>query len=105
MLTRWIAHFLGLALHIQTERERVDEHWVWHVGPDAQASAILNDLYRGVEVSPERQRRLMCLFRLDFVNPAEMLDEVAGRPIYLAMALDEYNRLKLKPQNLLLNLH
>lgn len=104
VLTRWIAHFLGLAVRIQTERELVDEHWVWHVGLDAQASAILNDLYRGVEVSPERQARLMCLFRLDFVNPAEMLDEVAGRPVYLAMALDEHHRLKLKPQNLLLNL-
>lgn len=104
VLTRWIAHFLGLSVRIQTERELVDEHWVWHVGLDAQASAILNDLYRGEEVSPERQARLMCLFRLDFVNPAEMLDEVAGRPVYLAMALDEHHRLKLKPQNLLLNL-
>ena len=27
-----------------------------------------------------------------------------GRPVYLAMAMDEQNRLKLKPQNLLLNL-
>lgn len=104
VLTRWIAHFLGLTVRIQTERELVDEHWVWHVGLDAQASGILNDLYRGEEVSPERQARLMCLFRLDFDNPAEMLDEVAGRPVYLAMALDEHHRLKLKPQNLLLNL-
>lgn len=104
VLTRWIAHFLGLTVRIQTERELVDEHWVWHVGLDAQASGILNDLYQGVAVSPERQGRLMCLFRLEFDNPAEMQAEVAGRPVYLAMALDENNRLKLKPQNLLLNL-
>jgi hypothetical protein len=55
-------------------------------------------------VGEERQRRLMCLFRLEFVNPADMPAEVAGRPVYLAMATDEKNRLKLKPQNLLLNL-
>jgi hypothetical protein len=47
---------------------------------------------------------LMCLFRLDFVDPADMLAEVAGRPVYLAMAMDGQNRLRLKPQNLLLNL-
>jgi len=104
VLERWIGHFLQLEVRIQTDREIVDEHWVWHVGLDAQASAILNDLYTGAEVSEERTRRLMCLFRLEFVNPSDMLAEVAGRPVYLAMAMDEKNQLKLKPQNLLLNL-
>jgi hypothetical protein len=33
-----------------------------------------------------------------------MLAAVSGRPVYLAMAMDEKNQLKLKPQNLLLNL-
>jgi hypothetical protein len=33
-----------------------------------------------------------------------MRAEVAGKPVYLAMAMDEHKRLKLKPQNLLLNL-
>jgi hypothetical protein len=74
------------------------------VGLDAQASAILNDLYTGAEVVEDRMRRLLCLFRLEFLDPAEMRAEVAGRPVYLAMAMDEQNRLRLKPQNLLLNL-
>ena len=104
VLERWIAHFLHVDVRIQTEREIVDADWVWHVGLDAQASGILNDLYTGVEVDADRMRRLLCLFRLEFVNPADMLAEVAGRPVYLAMAMDEQNRLKLKPQNLLLNL-
>jgi hypothetical protein len=104
VLERWIAHFLHVEVRIQTEREIVDADWVWHVGLDAQASGILNDLYTGVEVDADRMRRLLCLFRLEFVNPADMLAEVAGRPVYLAMAMDEQNRLKLKPQNLLLNL-
>ena len=104
VLERWIKHFLQVDVRIQTDKEIVDEHWVWHVGLDAQASSILNDLYTGAEVSEERHRRLMCLFRLEFVNPADMLAAVAGRPVYLAMAMDEKNQLKLKPQNLLLNL-
>ncbi len=104
VLERWIAHFLQLEVKIQTDREIVDEHWVWHVGLDAQASAILNDLYTGAEVDEDRMRRLMCLFRLEFVNSTDMLAEVAGRPVYLAMAMDEKNQLRLKPQNLLLNL-
>lgn len=104
VLERWVAHFLLLEVRIQTDRKIVDEHWVWHVGLDAQATGILNDLYTGVDVSETRMGRLMCLFRLEFVNPADMLAEVAGRPVYLAMAMDEKNQLKLKPQNLLLNL-
>lgn len=104
VLERWIAHFLQLDVKIQTDREIVDEHWVWHVGLDAQASGILNDLYNGAEVDEDRMRRLMCLFRLEFVNSSDMLADVAGRPVYLAMAMDEKNQLRLKPQNLLLNL-
>lgn len=104
VLERWIAHFLKLDVRIQTDREIVDEHWVWHVGLDAQASAILNDLYTGAEVNDQRRQRLMCLFKLVFVNPSDMLASVTGRPVYLAMAMDEQGRLKLKPQNLLLNL-
>jgi hypothetical protein len=104
VLERWITHFLQLEVKIQTEREIMDEHWVWHVGLDAQASGILNDLYNGAEVAQDRLSRLMCLFKLEFANPTDMLAEVAGRPVYLAMAMDEKNQLRLKPQNLLLNL-
>jgi len=104
LLERWIAHFLKVDVRIQADREIADEHWVWHVGLDAQASSILNDLYKGVEVAEERMRRLMCLFRLEFVNASDMLAEVSGKPVYLAMAMDEHQLLTLKPQNLLLNL-
>ncbi|OYU46302.1 MAG: hypothetical protein CFE44_02840 [Burkholderiales bacterium PBB4] len=104
VLERWIAHFLELEVTVRTEREIEDAHWVWHVGLDAQASSILNDLYTGAEVSEDRMRRLMCLFRLEFANPSDMRAEVAGRPVYLAMAMDENKLLRLKPQNLLLNL-
>jgi hypothetical protein len=104
VMAKWIGHFLGVQVQIQTEREIDDDHWVWHIGLDAQASSILNDLYQGREVEPERMERLLCLFKLTFDEPNAMLAEVRGKPVYLAMAVDANQRLKLKPQNLLINL-
>ena len=100
----WVAHFLGVKVSIRTEREIDDAHWMWHVGLDAEASAVLNDLYNRQSVDEARMRRLLCLFRLDFDDPADMRPALAGRPVWLAMAMDERNRLRLKPQNLLMNL-
>jgi hypothetical protein len=51
-----------------------------------------------------RQQRLPCLFQFDFVNPGNMRAQLRARPVYLAMAMDAGSRLRLKPQNLLLNL-
>ncbi len=104
VMARWVQHFLGVAVRIQTEREIDDDQWVWHVGLDAQASGVLNDLYQGLDVAPERTERLLCLFKLEFVDPSAMRAELRGKPVYLAMAVDSAQRLKLKPQNLLLNL-
>ena len=104
VLQRWIAHFLAVDVAIAPEREIADARWVWHVGLDAEASALLNDLYNGVDVADDRRERLLCLFTLRFSDPAAMRPAIAGRPVYLAMAMDRENRLRLKPQNLLLNL-
>jgi len=104
VLEKWIAHFLGVAVTIRPQSEIDDKRWVWHVGLDAEASALLNDLYNRAEVDDERMARLLCLFELRFENPGDMRPAIAGRPVYLAMAMDAGKRLKLKPQNLLLNL-
>jgi hypothetical protein len=104
VMEKWIGHFLGVGVAIRPEREIDDAHWTWHVGLDAEASAILNDLYNRQPVDDARMQRLLCLFRLDFANPADMRAALAGRPVWLAMAMDENHRLKLKPQNLLMNL-
>jgi hypothetical protein len=104
VLERWVAHFLAVEVSILPRREIDDARWVWHVGLDAEASALLNDLYNRVEVGDERMERLLCLFELRFANASDMRPAITGRPVYLAMALDRDHRLKLKPQNLLLNL-
>lgn len=104
VLERWIAHFLAVDVRIKPQREIEDARWVWHVGLDAEASALLNDLYNRTEVDERRKERLLCLFELGFAATDDMLPSIAGRPVYLAMAMDREQRLKLKPQNLLLNL-
>ncbi len=104
VLEKWVKHFLGVEVEIKHRREVDDKNWVWHVGLDATASGVLNDLYNNTSVDEERMNRLLCLFELRFKNPADMRANIAGKPVYLAMAMDSENKLKLKPQNLLLNL-
>jgi hypothetical protein len=81
-----------------------DEAWRWHVGLDVDSMALLNDLYEDRAVDAERSARLISLFRLVFADPAEMRTDVAGKPVYLGLAMTAEGTLRLKPQNLLLNL-
>jgi hypothetical protein len=104
VLERWVQHLLGVAVTIEPLASVDDPHWRWHVGLDAEASALLNDLYEGRSLEHARQQRLISLFRLSFVNPQDMLAEVAGVPVYLGLAMTATQTLRLKPQNLLLNL-
>jgi len=104
VLEAWVAHFVKADVAIQPVQQITDERWVWHVGLDAEGSALLNDLYNGEEVSEDRRARLLSLFRLDFDDPGLMRPDIAGRPVYLAMAMTPDNSLRLKPQNLLCNL-
>lgn len=104
VLEAWIRHFLAIEVDIQPTSEIREGEWAWHVGLDAEASGILNDLYNGERVDEDRLARLLCLFELRFRDPADMRPALAGRPVWLAMAIDTEQRLRLKPQNLLLNL-
>ncbi len=104
VLEAWVRHFLAVAVSIQPVQKISDEKWVWHVGLDVEGSALLNDLYKGVEVDEARLARLLALFRLEFAEPSVMRSDIAGRPVYLAMAMTPEGVLRLKPQNLLVNL-
>ena len=104
VLETWVRHLLGVEVGIQPVQKISDERWVWHVGLDVEASGLLNDLYEGRAVDETRLARLLSLFRLEFRDADAMLARVRGRPVYLGLAMSEGQRVKLKPQNLLLNL-
>jgi hypothetical protein len=104
VLERWVAHLAGVEVSIEPLARIDDARWRWHVGLDTDASAILNALYRGETVAPADLERLALLFRLEFRDSREASPELAGRPVYLGLACRPDRTLKVKPQNLLLNL-
>lgn len=104
VLEAWVGHFLGIKVSVQPVQKITDERWVWHTGLDSESSQILNALYKGADVEPERLERILALFRLDFADPVDMRADLAGRPVYLGLAMTAEQSLRLKPQNLLVNL-
>lgn len=104
VLERWLARLAGVAVTIEPLARIDDEHWRWHVGLDVDATAILDSLYRGESVEAAELERLVLLFRMTFHDAGEVLPEMAGRPVYLGLACRPDRSLKVKPQNLLVNL-
>lgn len=104
LMEAWVGHLAGARVRIQPVAAIRDEHWSWHLGLDAEASAILNDLYQGQTVDDDRLGRLISLFRLEFCDPSLVLPRISGRPVYLGLAMDADGVLRMKPQNLLVNL-
>ena len=104
VLEAWIFHFLNIEVHLVPVKKIAEPRWAWHIGLDAEASAILNALWAGEALDAGRMRRILALFRMEFAEPGEMRRDIAGRPVYLALAADENERVKMKPQNLILNL-
>ena len=104
VLERWIAHFHGVRAAVKPVREIPDEEWTWHVGLDAEATAMLNEIYSGGEVDQERMTRVIGLFRVEFRDPIVLRPEMAGAPVFLGLAAAADGTLRMKPQNLLVNL-
>ena len=104
VLEKWVQHFLGAQVRITPMQQITDPKWSWHVGLDAAASDILNKLYKKEPVDPDELERVICLFRLDFIDEAAVTQSQAGKPVYMAIAMNDEKQLKLKPQNLLFNL-
>lgn len=104
LVVKWVRHMLGIGLKVRPLGSVEDAQWRWHLGMDSSATLLLDKLYRGEGLEPEEHRRLLLLMRADFAELTDQLDEVAGKPVYLGLAMDANQRLLFKPQNLLLNL-
>lgn len=104
VLEAWIRHFLKTDVRVQPVQKIRDEHWSWHVGLDAEASRILNSLYSGEDLSEADNLRILALFRLDFENRSSVMPDMRGKPVWLGLAMSPDGRLRMKPQNLLVNL-
>lgn len=104
VIERWIGHFHGVSVNVVPVREIPDAEWKWHVGLDAEATALLNDIYNGATVDEERMKRVIGLFRMEFQDRGAVRREVEGAPVFLGLAAAADGSLRMKPQNLLVNL-
>jgi hypothetical protein len=104
VMEAWIRHFFNLKTAIKPVRKIEESRWAWHVGLDAESTSILNELWSGGEVEQGRMRRIVALFALQFDDPEMMRPDISGRPVYLGLCANEEGAVRMKPQNLLLNL-
>jgi len=102
VMEKWVKHFLLLTVRITPMLQIEDDKWAWHLGLDAQATSILNDLYHDKEVNESRLKQILCLFKLE--AESGFVAEMQGKPVYMGLAMDEAGVVRFKPQNLLMNL-
>jgi hypothetical protein len=100
----FLRHMLGEEVAIRPVPVIEDANWTWHVGLDAEATSIANDLWHGKTVKQERLARILWLGVLDFADTTRVLPNVAGKPVYLALAMDVARKVRVKPQNLIAGL-
>jgi hypothetical protein len=96
----FVAHLLGTEVRIAPRVAADDVDLRWFVGLDQTGTAIGNALWHG----RPRPGDLVGLLELRFADPAVMLPDVAGAPVFLLIGLDDTNMIRFKPQNLVTGL-
>ncbi|SON55292.1 hypothetical protein HDIA_1751 [Hartmannibacter diazotrophicus] len=104
VVERWVRHFLNIEIRVTPLQSVRDEHWSWHVGLDAEATGILNALYNEDPLPEGAVSRIAALFRTDFLEQESVSVFMRGKPAYLGLAMTPDNVIRMKPQNILVNL-
>ena len=99
-LERFIQHMLGEVVRIRPVPVIEDRNWSWHVGLDAEATRITNALWDGKTVKQAELARILWLGVLEFEDQSRVVARAHGKPVYLALAMDAAQRVRMKPQNL-----
>jgi hypothetical protein len=104
VVVHWISHLLAIDVVVEPLAELNNEPWSWYVGLDSEATRIGDSIWNGNDLDDATRAKLVGLFRLNFLDPANMIEKVRGEPIYLLAAATADDILRLKPQNLLTGL-
>jgi len=76
----------------------------WYVGLDAAATRLGDALWNGEALDEAAQARVVGLYRLGFEDPGDVIERLAGEPVYLILAMTPDKLLRVKPQNLVTGL-
>jgi hypothetical protein len=101
---RWVRHLLSVEVRVEPLVEMQDVTLTWYVGLDADATRIGDALWNGDDLDEATRARVVGLYRMEFADPADVLQKVRGAPIYLITAMSADKVLRLKPQNLVTGL-
>ena len=104
VVARWISHLLAIDVAVAALAELHNTPWSWYVGLDSEATRIGDSIWNGNDLNDPMRAKLVGLFRLTFLDPADMIEKVRGEPIYLLAAVTADEMLRLKPQNLVTGL-
>ena len=103
-MTRWISHLLGIEVAIEPLNELRDARLAWYVGLDAEATRIGDRLWHGEALDEPDAGRVLALFSLSFADASLIADDLDGEPVYLMLAMNADQKVRMKPQNLLTGL-
>jgi len=103
VIVRWVWHLLAVRVRIEPLQELREAPLAWYVGLDAEGTRVGDALWRSGRLA-EGSGRVVALYRLEFVEPELMLEEVRGQPVFLISAMSGDGLLRMKPQNLITGL-
>jgi hypothetical protein len=104
VVSRWLSHLLAIDVMVEPLAELQSAPFNWYVGLSAEATRIGDAMWNGDDLDDTVRAQLVGLFRLTFRNPAEVIEDLRGEPLYLLMAMNADGVLWLKPQNLITGL-
>lgn len=104
VIERWISHLTGVASDVETVPSIEDRDWRWFIGLDSEGTKIGNALWSGASLESEGAERIVALMRLRIADTALVDVRVGAKPVYLIMAMDRNNVVRVKPQNLIVGL-
>jgi hypothetical protein len=100
----WLRHLLALEARVTAVADINDKDWVWFIGLDQEGTRAGNQLWKGNDLPEADRARIVALYEMRLADDPRIRPEIAGKPIYLILAMGEDRIIRMKPQNLIAGL-
>jgi hypothetical protein len=104
VMERWIGHLVGITPGIVAVPDVHDREWSWFIGLDQEGSRAGNQLWKGKDLVDADRARIVALYVMTLPDDPRIMARVAGKPIYLILAMGPDRIIRMKPQNLIAGL-